>query len=474
MINHKLGIIVPYRDRYEQLEEFKKIISYYFKNKDIKYEIIVVEQDNAKLFNRGMLLNIGFKYAEELGCDYVVFHDVDMLPIDVDYSYSDYPLHLSTDFIKNRLISRTLFDEYFGGVTLFPIDDFKKINGYSNKYWGWGYEDDDLLLRCKKGKIILDEMFIKNYGSYLYAIKFNGLNSYIRGKNIFDLRKNLSIFVSFFPDDITCNHKKRKDIFTVFSIPGYDTSISYNSFSRYNFCTFDKLKNVLYVNSNIKTNYKTNFCVTIDKFGKQINVYQDGVKIGTVDFDEKLMDYSDQKYFYLGVGDPNRRDNENFFKGHINQFAVYSEILEENEIDEISKNDIKFLSKDFGEYVSSHSLKLYYDARSIDEYKLIDLSNNRNDGEIINCDIVNLEPEENKIIKIPFRRRSTFKLIPHEENGFLNNSWKNDITRWNQLRFYNEVCKDNNLLKNDGLSNLEFAEHGKYVDKNVTRIVVGI
>jgi hypothetical protein len=64
----KLGIIVPYRDREKHLEEFKKRMSRYFKNLDIPYEIIIVHQDNAKLFNRGMLLNIGFTHAEKLKC----------------------------------------------------------------------------------------------------------------------------------------------------------------------------------------------------------------------------------------------------------------------------------------------------------------------------------------------------------------------------------------------------------------------
>ena len=45
-----------------------------------------------------MLLNIGFKIAESYECDYVIFHDVDMIPLIVDYSYSDIPLHLATDF----------------------------------------------------------------------------------------------------------------------------------------------------------------------------------------------------------------------------------------------------------------------------------------------------------------------------------------------------------------------------------------
>jgi len=160
----KLGVIVPYRNREYQLNQFKSHISEYLKSKDIPFELIIVEQDDAKLFNRGMLLNIGFKEAKKLKCDYVVFHDVDMLPIEVDYSYSEIPLHLSTDFVlQNNEKPRTIFDEYFGGVTIFPINEFEKIDGYSNKYWGWGYEDNDLLLRCKEKFVPLDTQKNKKF-----------------------------------------------------------------------------------------------------------------------------------------------------------------------------------------------------------------------------------------------------------------------------------------------------------------------
>ena len=133
---HKLGVIVPYRNRFEQLVLFKEKIVEYLNNQKINFEIIVVEQDDAKLFNRGMLLNIGFKHAKEKGCDYVVFHDVDMLPINVDYSYSDIPLHLATNFVKSSKQKRIVFEEYFGGVTLFPIKIFEEI---SNRYYFLGY-----------------------------------------------------------------------------------------------------------------------------------------------------------------------------------------------------------------------------------------------------------------------------------------------------------------------------------------------
>ena len=259
---HKLGIIVPYRNRFEQLATFKEKIVEYLKNQKIDFEIIIVEQDDTKLFNRGILLNIGFKHAKELGCDYVVFHDVDMLPIDVDYSYSDIPLHLATDFTTlSSKQKRTLFDEYFGGVTLFPVDVFEQIDGYSNKYWGWGYEDDDLLLRCKEKFVKLDELKIEHLNPTKKALKFNGINSYVKSPNIIDFSSSFTIFISFYPNPSELNHLKDSDEYTVFSVPGYDLAISYTSFRRYNFCAFDNRNNALYVNSNIKTNYKTNMVI---------------------------------------------------------------------------------------------------------------------------------------------------------------------------------------------------------------------
>ena len=172
---HKLGIIVPYRDRVNQLLIFKRAISDYLSDKNINYELIIVEQDGAKIFNRGKLLNIGFLYAKKLKCDYVVFHDIDMMPINVDYSYSPYPVQLSTKFFSNdSTFNRIVFDEYFGGVTLFPSDIFETINGYPNEYWGWGYEDNDLLFRCRQYNVDLYEKKIKLLGSNGAAVKFNG------------------------------------------------------------------------------------------------------------------------------------------------------------------------------------------------------------------------------------------------------------------------------------------------------------
>ena len=217
----KLGVIVPYRKRPGHLRKFQQSIESYLKDQD--YELIVVEQADDLPFNRGKLLNIGFEYAVRKQCDYVVFHDVDMLPIDVDYSYSDVPIHLANGFTNS---DREIFDTYFGGVTLFPIDLFKKVNGYSNEYWGWGFEDDDLLMRLTEQHIFTDTIYYEVPKLNTSGLYLHGDQSYISCPNTIQLNNDFTIHISFKPDDITPDYNKMFDEYCVFGIEGWDTTIA--------------------------------------------------------------------------------------------------------------------------------------------------------------------------------------------------------------------------------------------------------
>lgn len=45
------------------------------------------------------------------------------------------------------------YKEFFGGVSGLTVEQFKKINGFPNAFWGWGGEDDDLWNRCGEAQV---------------------------------------------------------------------------------------------------------------------------------------------------------------------------------------------------------------------------------------------------------------------------------------------------------------------------------
>ena len=63
---------------------------------------------------------------------------------------------------------------------------------------------------------------------------------------------------------------------------------------------------------------------------------------------------------------------------------------------------------------------------------------------------------ERKRISIPARRSSTFEMIKHTSEGYLDGGWKSESTRQNQIRFYNEVLQNETNLTQDGLSTLQY------------------
>jgi len=142
----KLIVLVPYRHREKQLEKFPSMLKDFLKKQSIENEIWVIEQaDDGKPFNKGQLVNIGALLTQERG-NYFCLHDIDMLPEISDYGYINHPTLLANSI--SQFDEAPNHETYFGGVILFPKEDFFSINGFSNQYWHWGAEDDDLLIRC--------------------------------------------------------------------------------------------------------------------------------------------------------------------------------------------------------------------------------------------------------------------------------------------------------------------------------------
>ncbi len=48
---------------------------------------------------------------------------------------------------NNTCLSRLIYSTFFGGTVMMTPQDFQKVNGFSNEFFGWGYEDDDFIVR---------------------------------------------------------------------------------------------------------------------------------------------------------------------------------------------------------------------------------------------------------------------------------------------------------------------------------------
>lgn len=168
----KLQVVVPYRDRPKQLRKFVPGLSEYLTSQKIDFSITVVNQLGVGPLNRGKLKNIGFLETPEKG--YTVFHDVDLFPIrrkvEPDhFGYHGMPNYMALDHARS--IAKPA-QRCAGCIFAVGNPAFEKVNGFSNSYWGWGYEDMDLWYRLQHYKIQIDEQgkrVSKGYGKAAFT-----------------------------------------------------------------------------------------------------------------------------------------------------------------------------------------------------------------------------------------------------------------------------------------------------------------
>lgn len=147
---HKVAVIIPYRDREMHLRLFLHNIHPILQRQQLDYGIFVIEEAGNTKFNRAMLMNIGFVEALKLyDWHCFVFHDVDLLPEDDRniYSCPEQPRHMSV--AVDTMGYKLPYADIFGGVSALTKEQMEKINGFSNEFWGWGGEDDDMANRIK-------------------------------------------------------------------------------------------------------------------------------------------------------------------------------------------------------------------------------------------------------------------------------------------------------------------------------------
>ena len=474
-VTHKLGIIVPYRDREQQLKRFLSHMKEYIK--DIDYEIFIVEQADDKPFNRGKLLNAGYKYALDKGCDYFVFHDVDMLPEDVDYSYSNKPLHLATHLQEHDY--ETTFFDYFGGVTMFTKEDFKTINGFSNEYWGWGFEDDDLLVRCLESDLDLD----KNESGFgdiqtFESFRFIGNGSFIKMKasNTYLFEDDFTISVLVKPKDIKLNENKEYDEYPIISVPGYNIGIFYNSFRRF-FCqVYDMDKKPYSISTDIKGEEWIHLTMKYEVPGMlkgsnswKVSFYVNGEYLDSVEMKNEILNLSTNE-IYIGAG-KDEKVNKDYFYGLISDIEIYDIALSDDEILEISKNPLRPKVRNFGDFKSSNFLYSQILPMLANESTCVDLGD-KYDVYLNNIYLYKDTTSFKTFQPKPHRRNSRFKSILHKSNSSKGNKWVHKETRKNQIKYYNKVREGIDDFRIEGLNTLRFEEVKKEVSELVTKISI--
>ena len=465
--NHKLGIIVPYRDRPQQLKRFIKHMGEYLT--DLDYQIFIIEQSDDKPFNRGKLLNVGYKFACDNGCDYFVFHDVDMLPEDVDYSYSDKPLHLATHLQEHDY--ETTFFDYFGGVTMFNKEDFELINGFSNEYWGWGFEDDDLLIRCIESDLEIDKECIqKEYDITEYeSFKFNGTSSFIKIKSddskLLEDSFTLSVLVK--PENILLNENKEYDEFPILVIPEYDIGFFYDSFRRFRCQIYDKNKKPYSITSDIIGESWLHLTMTYED--RKLSLYIDGKLYNTIITDDDLIEISSDIIFVGTSSDV--KTNNNFFYGLISNVEAYEISLVKDEVYEIYKNSKYPKIRNFGKFYASEYLVNHILPENSNEEYCIDLSGNGK-VELNDVGIIKLKNNQKTFLPKPYRRNSRFKSLVHKSNSSVGNKWIHGETRKNQLKYYNKIRQHEVDFRIDGLNTLRYKLVKEKENKKVKQISV--
>lgn len=147
---HRVAIVIPFRDRPQHLQALLYNLHPMLLRQQVDYQIFVVEQKGSEAFNRAMLMNVGYVEAlKERPFDCFIFHDVDLLPEDDRnlYTCPEQPRHMSVAVDKFKY--RLPYADLFGGVSAMSREQFHLVNGFSNVFWGWGGEDDDMANRIK-------------------------------------------------------------------------------------------------------------------------------------------------------------------------------------------------------------------------------------------------------------------------------------------------------------------------------------
>lgn len=112
---HRLAVLVPFRNRFEELLVFAPYIHKFLNAQGVDHQIFVLNQVDQYRFNRASLINVGYLFTKN-EYDYIAMHDVDLLPLnsELKYYYPTQPFHLAAP----ELHPRYNYSKFIGGILL--------------------------------------------------------------------------------------------------------------------------------------------------------------------------------------------------------------------------------------------------------------------------------------------------------------------------------------------------------------------
>ena len=164
-------IIIPYRHREAHLDYFIKHTVPLFQKYLPNTKVVVVEQNDGKLFNRGAVLNVGFKEYQNK-TKYFFTHDVDINPTE----------KCIKEYYVNEVDEENVMGIYtskhitLGGIIKINDSTIHKINGFPNDIWGWGNEDKALQNRTEYYNINKITNLTNKYEHLEYILRFNDVD----------------------------------------------------------------------------------------------------------------------------------------------------------------------------------------------------------------------------------------------------------------------------------------------------------
>ena len=148
-----LFFIVPYRcttqpERAHQLQLFIHTMQSFIPDA----YIVVAEQSDGTLFNRGGLLNAAAAACPAEDESVLCFHDLNVLPT-VD-CIREYVRPLSKNTVRH--IRATGSHKKLSEIIFMRYSDFGKVNGFPNDFWGCDGADEELHMRILRNGLRIE------------------------------------------------------------------------------------------------------------------------------------------------------------------------------------------------------------------------------------------------------------------------------------------------------------------------------